>query len=302
MELTHASAIQPSPVRRGRKNTAVLLETIRRLYPELTRSQRKLADFMATSYRDAAFMTASRLASRLSLNEATVIRFAQRLGYAGYPDLIHDVRLLVHEELEAPLPVDDQAPRASMHEHLSAQVHNAQRFVSHISVEEADQAVHAVLAAQRIYVVGQGLAGAMAQMLSLALRSSGLAAECPSADPLILAVLGSEMGAGGLVIGISLEESPQIANLLAHARAHGALTLALTSSSVSPCARAADLAINCGHDDSTGLPSLTPIAVTIDALVQAVAGELGEQVTSQRLSIREAQAALARHAGDPQLP
>ena len=70
-------------------------------------------------------------------------------------------------------------------------------------------------------------------------------------DPLVLAVLGSEMGADSLVIGISLEESPQIANLLIHARLRGALTLALTSSSVSPCARAAHLAINCGQDDGT---------------------------------------------------
>ena len=144
---------------RGRKSGAVLLETVRRLYPELTRSQRKLADFIAASYREAAFMTAARLAAYLSLNEATVIRFAQRLGYAGYPDLIRDVRLLVHEELETPAPGDAQKPRASMHEYLNAQVHNAQRFVSHIPAEAADQAVQAVLAAQRIYVVGQGLRG-----------------------------------------------------------------------------------------------------------------------------------------------
>ena len=272
----------------------MLLETVRRLYPELTRSQRKLADLIATSYRDVAFMTAARLAARLSLNEATVIRFAQRLGYAGYPDLIRDVRLLVHEELETPPPGNAQAPRASMHEHLNAQVHNAQRFVSHIPAEVADQAVQAVLAAQRIYVVGQGLAGAMAQALSLALRSAGLATERPSADPLVLAVQGSELGAGSLVIGISLEESPQIANLLSHARLRGALTLALTSSSVSPCARAAHLAINCGQDDGASSPSLTPLAITIDALVQAVVGELGERATTQRLAIRQALAAITR--------
>ena len=275
----------------------MLLENVRRLYPELTRSQRKLADFIATSYRDAAFMTAARLATRLSLNEATVIRFAQRLGYAGYPDLIRDVRLLVHEELEAP-PGDTQAPRASMHEFLNVQVHNAQRLVSHIPAEAADQAVQAVLAAQRIYVVGQGLAGIMAQALSLALRSIGLAAEHPSADPLVLAVLGSETGAGCLVVGISLEESPQIANLLIHARLRGALTLALTSSSVSPCALAANLAIACGQDDGFSLPSLTPLAIAIDALVQAVAGELGERANAQRLAIRQAQAAIMQDRSD----
>lgn len=77
----------------------MILETIRRVYPELTRSQQLLSDFVAHSYREAAFMTASDLAQRLNLNEATVIRFAQRLGYSGYPELVTALRELVQQEL-----------------------------------------------------------------------------------------------------------------------------------------------------------------------------------------------------------
>ena len=79
----------------------MVLEKIRQLYPELTKSQRRLADFVAVSYREAAFMTASRLARKLGVNEATVIRFAQRLGYSGYPEFVQDVRAVVQDELGA---------------------------------------------------------------------------------------------------------------------------------------------------------------------------------------------------------
>ena len=44
----------------------MILEKIRQLYPKLTKSQKRLADFIATSYQEAAFMTASRLARRVA--------------------------------------------------------------------------------------------------------------------------------------------------------------------------------------------------------------------------------------------
>ena len=37
-------------------------------------------------------MTASQLADHLGMNEATVIQFAQRLGYRGYPQLVAAIR------------------------------------------------------------------------------------------------------------------------------------------------------------------------------------------------------------------
>lgn len=279
-------------ISRRDEGVAMLQETIRQLYPELTRSQRKLADFIAESYREVAFMTAARLAERLTLNEATVIRFAQRLGYAGYPDLIADVRQMVHQELEAP-QATVTGGAAPLHDQLNAQLAEAQRVVSHIASELAEDALDQMLAASRIHVLGQGLASAMAQTMSLALRACGLEAECPSTDPLCLAVLSQEVSPEALVIGISLDESPQIASLLAAVGQRGTNTLALTYSSVSPCAQAAEMAIICGQSDATVLPSLTPIAVTIDALVQTAAQRLGSSASTRLAAIRSAQVALA---------
>lgn len=264
----------------------MILETIRRLYPELTRSQRKLADFVAESYRDAAFMTAARMAQRLSLNEATVIRFAQRLGYAGYPEMMRDVRSLVQEELDAPDKAEVREVRSSLLDQLSTQLAEAQRCVSHIPPDVAEKAIEAIVNARHIAVVGQGLASAMAQLFGLSLRACGLSIECVAADPLCLAMLGSELAADALVVGIALGASPQVANLLQHARNCGAMTLALTCSSVSPCAQAAEIALICGQNGESGLPALTPMAVTIDAIAQSVAKRLGARASTHMAALR----------------
>ena len=70
----------------------MILEKIRQLYPQFTKSQRKLADFIANHYQEAAFMTASELAHALNLDAATVVRFSQFLGYSGFPELQHEIR------------------------------------------------------------------------------------------------------------------------------------------------------------------------------------------------------------------
>ena len=277
--------------------TIVVLEKIRRIYPQLTRSQRRLADFVATSYRQAAFMTASRLAKTLAINEATVIRFAQRLGYPGFPQLIQDVQAVVRDELggmsEAAV-ASRQDPFLAL---LDSEVESLRRTVTHISPDIAREAVAALVGAQHIYVLGQGLAASLAQLFSLSLRTLGISSENPPADPLSLSIMLSEVDQRFAVVGISVGmESQETANALEFATQRGARTLALTGSPLSPCAQAAERAISCPTDDSLVLPSVTSIAMIIDALVQTIGSRDVEGVrTRAELSGSTRDQVLSRH-------
>ena len=142
----------------------MILERIRQVYPELTRSQQMLADFVAESYQAVAFMTASRVAKRLGVNEATVIRFAQRLGYAGYPDLIADVRRIIHAELQAPYE-ESQASPVHFGAIAAEELESAQRLLSHIAPEAAQCAADRLREAERIVIIAQALAAPLGQVL-----------------------------------------------------------------------------------------------------------------------------------------
>ncbi|HJX38286.1 MAG TPA: hypothetical protein VJ714_06795 [Anaerolineae bacterium] len=76
-------------------------ERIAQQYDRLGRNQKRIADFLTHEYRDAAFMNGAMLSERLEVDPATVTRFAQRLGYAGYPELLREIQELVKEELKA---------------------------------------------------------------------------------------------------------------------------------------------------------------------------------------------------------
>ena len=58
-------------------------EQIRKHYDHLSRSYRRVADFILSDYRTAAFMTAAALADAVDVDTTTVVRFAQRLGARG---------------------------------------------------------------------------------------------------------------------------------------------------------------------------------------------------------------------------
>src|SRR3990172_2838399 len=74
-------------------------EKVSKTYSTLSPSYRRIADFLLDHHNEAAFMTATQLARRVEVNTATVVRFAQRLGYDGYPELLQDVRSIVRSRL-----------------------------------------------------------------------------------------------------------------------------------------------------------------------------------------------------------
>ncbi len=64
-------------------------DTISRInekFNKMSKSHKKLATFVIDHYEQAAFMTAAKLGKAVGISEATVVRFAYALEYAGYPE------------------------------------------------------------------------------------------------------------------------------------------------------------------------------------------------------------------------
>jgi DNA-binding MurR/RpiR family transcriptional regulator len=267
----------------------MVLEKIRQLYPQLTKSQRRIADFTATSYKEAAFMTASRLAARLAVNEATVIRFAQRLGYPGYPELIDDIQTIVREELGATFESTVVAgTQEALLRALAGKAEALHRAASHISPQLAHEACKLLGDARRIYAIGQGISAPLAQTLSLLLRSLGLSAEAVAADPLSFAIMFEELDERcALVCILVAGDSPEMANALRHASEKGAHTLVLSWSPVSACAQAAEVAISYPTDEPGPLPSVGIAAAVIDSLVYSLASRDPESVRRRAKALED---------------
>lgn len=275
----------------------MILDTIRRVYPELTRSQQRLADFVAHDYREAAFMTASDMADRLGLNEATVIRFAQRLGFGGYPDLVADIQELVQQQLLVPRDGEDANPVLSL---LSAELNHAQRLVRSLSPDHVREIVELLAGAESIYVLGQGVSQPYALLMCDALRAIGRRAVYSTVDPQSLAAALCELGPRSVLIGISAdnERSDLVAGALRLARQRSIGTIAMACEPLSPCAQAAEYALVCPQSGQLFIPSITAMAATIDVVAQTLAARDPDRVQERRNLVDQARAWIASSAAD----
>lgn len=54
-------------------------------YKNLTKSEKRIANYLRKNQEEAAFLSAGEIADRLGLSEATLVRFARTLGFSSYP-------------------------------------------------------------------------------------------------------------------------------------------------------------------------------------------------------------------------
>ena len=64
-----------------------ILTTIHNRMPSFSKGQKRIANYIDSSYDKAAFMTASKLGDVVNVSESTVVRFAVELGFDGYPSM-----------------------------------------------------------------------------------------------------------------------------------------------------------------------------------------------------------------------
>jgi DNA-binding MurR/RpiR family transcriptional regulator len=266
-------------------------EQIRKHYDHLSRSYRRVADFILNDYRTAAFMTAASLADTVDVDTTTVVRFAQRLGYPGFPDLIEDVQRLVKLELNqefGAVPEEDSA-EASVQRLIAADRGNLDKAMAHNSLEMFERIFDFFRVAPHIYILGESFAMPLADSFAGMLRESGLPVVTVSTDIYDRARSLSHLTRKDLVLGITpIEGEAGVAKALAFAREEGAITLACSPSLNSQAARSAEHLLYAPGETTSALPSLTGMYSILMAIAQTVATSRAEAPDTRLQEINRA--------------
>jgi len=259
-------------------------ERIRQTYSKLSPNKKKIADFLMASQQEAAFMTASQLARHLKVDVATVVRFAQDIGYAGYPALAREVQTLVKGELKIAREfttgeVTAESPFATI---MLKERENIEQALTSIPAETVQEVVEMLKKARRIYVVAQGEPLNLGCFFATRLQLQGLQAKALSGDPAALALVLNRLTADDVVIGVSHSKAAvEAAGALHFARELGAKTVGLVSTHASPVAHVAELVIICPSKSTTVAPSFGSMVSVMDAILQMLApAEAAEQQAS----------------------
>jgi DNA-binding MurR/RpiR family transcriptional regulator len=261
-------------------------DRIRQHYEHLSRSYRRVADFILTDYHSAAFMTAAGLAQAVDVDTTTVVRFAQRLGYPGYPELIEDIQAQVKAELSQTYvaSAEDDSIQAKVQRYVAEDRANLDKTLAHNSLDSIEQMLDVLRAAPRIVVVSESYAVPLAESFALMLRDAGLPATYASGDAYDRAVALTDLVRKDVVIGITPLEGPSgVARTLSFARSDGATTLACAPGLNSEAARAADYLLYApGETDDVAIPSLTGLYALLMAMARALAAQTPADASGRR--------------------
>ena len=257
-------------------------EKIRQYYDHLSRSYRKVADYIMSDYYDVSFMTAAQLAHTVGVDTTTVVRFSQRLGYNGYPELLADVRAQVKSEIYAeyePKELSPSDPVATFKERTEHEQQNLRQMLTHNPPDKIQAISDLLDASQHIVLVAEGYAESVAQMVAQQLRHVGVSAEAAADEPVKRAATLMNLKKGMLVIGISATEyGESVALALEFARGKGCSTIGVIGNLSSPVNRASDEVIYAPTDASGPLPSVVALVAALSALVRMVSRDTAESV------------------------
>lgn len=135
-----------------------IMERIQTKYPKFSKSQKIIADFITFHYDKAAFMTASKLGKQINVSESTVVRFANALGYSGYPKLQKALQELIKTKLTTVQRLELSNHQITqdtiIRDVIKSDIENIQATLEELDKEEFFKIIKAIYAARKIYVVG----------------------------------------------------------------------------------------------------------------------------------------------------
>ncbi len=265
-----------------------ILRVIEENMDGFSKGQRQIARFLLAHYDKAAYMTAAKLGSEVSVSESTVVRFVMELGYEGYPEFQKALQELIRTKLTS-------VQRMEVTNHLIGEgdvlekvlmsdVDKIKRTLEGVGREDFNAAVNAIVKAKNIYIIGVRSSYTLATFLNYNLRmifDNVRLIETTSGGELFEQIL--HVGEGDVMIAISFPRySKRVINAVAYARKAGAQVVALTDSYESPIAGQDNHVLVAQSDMASFMDSLVPPMSILNALVVAVSRAREEEV-SQRL-------------------
>jgi DNA-binding MurR/RpiR family transcriptional regulator len=215
----------------------------------LSPKQRAIGSYLTRHYHTAVSQTAAEIAVGVGTSEATVIRFATQLGYAGYPELKQHLHRMVREDLTSlellarPLRADGKR-RDTLTSVVQAEMQHLRTLAEWTSREDVTRLVKGLVVARRVYVVGHRASAPLAQFLGYTLGKIH--------EDVVTITTGASgaydafrtVPAPSWLIGIAFPRYPrETLDLMAFAREEGIVVAAITDSPLSPAARPANLVL-----------------------------------------------------------
>ena len=297
------------------------LAALRAITPDLTGAQRRAAKLILQRPEDIAWKSMRRLAGAAGVSPPTMLRLAERLGHGNWEEFRNVCRRdgldfsfvsrarAFHDKMDD----DSQSPSAQT---LTAASQGLQALAETLDQEMLDQAAEEMVKADLLVIFGMRSSRAVARVLYTAtqlFRSRVVLADI-AGDTFLDSLAELTRTSTAICIG-SRPYSTCSVQALDFAKSTGATTICLSDDRRSLVAKRADIALVAPTGGVSVLPSIVPLTVLAEILVNTalrLAGEEGIKMVEERervlfannaywsggKSLRESPRQHANHAGE----
>jgi DNA-binding MurR/RpiR family transcriptional regulator len=262
-----------------------LMRTIQVKFPRLSKGQKLIAEFILKHYDKAAFMTAAKLGIGVGVSESTVVRFANELGFSGYPKLQKALQELIKNKLTTvqriELTNDYISEESALKGVLKSDIENIRATLEKINHNTFEEVVNNIFAARRIYIIGLRSSTAIAEFLGFYLN---LILDNVKVIGYGISDIFEQMlniTDQDLVIGIGFPRyAARTIEALSFAQSKGSKVVAITDSLLSPLAARADCTLIAQSNMASFVDSLVAPLSVINALIIAVGLREKEKIST----------------------
>lgn len=252
-----------------------LMRLIQVKFPRLSKGQKLIAEYILKNYDKAAFMTAAKLGISVGVSESTVVRFANELGFSGYPKLQKALQELIKNKLTTvqrlELSNDFASHGAALKGVLKADMENIRATLEKINPYTFEDVLNSIFEAKNIYIIGLRSSTALAEFLGFYLNIILQNVRIVSYGISDIFEQMINIGEGDLVIGIGFPRyATKTIDVLDFSKARGAKVVAITDSLLSPLAAKADSTLIAQSNMASFVDSLVAPLSVINALIIAV--------------------------------
>lgn len=264
---------------------ATVFESIKANYSHLSKTHKKIADFLTKHYDQAVFMTAKKLADRLLTSESTVVRFAFAIGFDGYPDLQENLRDNIKNILTTRQKLTTMMEPDSLEGNIKASfmrdINDIRTTFESLDIGALHQMAQAIIGAKRVFILGQRSSKVLVDYLSFYLsflHGNVFSFHHEVGDTFDQIV---SLREGDLVVVITFPRYARATlNYAEIIKGFGHRILAITDTQDSPITMIAETSIYATYSIDTFIDSHTAPMSLINALVTAIAYDSLEDASS----------------------
>lgn len=260
-----------------------IYEQIARKREEMSKTQKKIADYILAHQVAASFHTVGRLAKETGVSEASVVRFANFLGFDGYTSFQKQMQEKTQNQMDTPQRLALSYSVYEGREEGVAQVfkddiQNLSDTLQGLDMDMFFAIVHELIKAKRIFIVCSRSSVGLGLFFQYYLRWSGsqvyLIDDLQNNEELINGLCRDDF-----VFAISFKRySKRTVDILQYMSKRKCKVASLTDFLTSPLIRCSDYYLLAKANMSTYLDSYVAPQAIIDALLMAIGKEKNKEL------------------------